>query len=366
MALIKTLLAGAAGLAVLLLASPVSPVRTAQPQRSQTGPVAAEDWPALLEQGKRTGVIDLGDRQVVGLPRTIQSDTPLTIKGGRFGPVVLAQWRNVTLDGGRFSASEGASEYLYLLVAVGAENLTVRNAHFSGYETSDGKLHVRGPSIRGGRNVAIERSTMEHLAGFSNFIRTDGGRFTDNDLRDIREGLEIQGARNLVIERNRFENFQPFQGDHADGIQIFTTGLTQPGDTGARDLVIRDNLMILNSKAQGIFAGDEIGLSQTDRRYARFLIENNIILGAGWHGITVRPTDGLIVRNNRLGRIAGQDLYDSRIDVAGNSVVVEGNEANDLIFRSPVEQRRNKKVGEKPARYFEPWIADWVRRFRPG
>jgi hypothetical protein len=375
-ALLKSMLAGLAGLAALLLASPVPPTRTAQAQPrpaqaapatpSGNGPVTAADWPALLAKAKRTGVIDLGDREVAELPRTIQSDTPLTIRGGRFGPVELENWRNVTLDGGRFQAKAGASEYQYLLAAFNAEDLTIRNAHFSGYELPNGMLMVRGPSIRGGHNVTIEHSTIEHLAGFSNFIRTDGARFADNDLRDIREGLEVQGARNLVIERNRFEQFRPFQGDHADAVQIFTTGLTQPGDTGSRDITIRDNLMLLNSKAQGVFAGDEIELAKTPRRYARFLIENNIIIGAGWHGITVSYTDGLTVRNNRLGRVAGQDIYDSRIDVAGSSVVVENNEANAFIFRDAVKDERNKKMGERPARDVEKMAAEWAKRFRPS
>lgn len=372
MALIKSFLAGASGVVALLLVSPGPRVRTAEVQSVHvvqvrlSGPVTAEQWPALLAQGKRTGVIDLGDRQVVDMPRTIQSDAPLTIKGGRFGPTVLDSWRNVTLDGGRFSTGEGASEYTYLLVINDGQNVTVRNAHFSGYETPEGELRVRGPSVRGGHNITIERSTIEHLAGFSNFIRTDGARFADNDIRDIREGLEIQGAKNLVIERNRFERFRPFNGDHADAIQIFTTGLTHPEDTGARDIIIRDNLMLLGSKAQGIFCGDEIGLGAKGLGYARFLIENNIIIGAGWHGITVGWADGLIIRNNRLGRIARQDQFDSRIDVNGTNILVEGNEANDFIFRTGVKDRDNQKFGEVPARTVDAMVADWVKRFRPA
>ncbi|MFD1612410.1 hypothetical protein ACFSCW_11415 [Sphingomonas tabacisoli] len=375
MAFLKTLLAGSAGLAALLLAWSMPPTRVAQAQPSpvapkappsRTGPVTAAEWPALLAQGKRTGVIDLGDRQVIDLPRTIQSDTPLTIRGGRFGPVELENWRNVILDGGRFEASSGAAEYQYLLAAFDAENLTIRNAHFSGYEMPNGMLMVRGPSIRGGHNVTIEHSTIEHLAGFSNFIRTNGARFADNDLRDMREGLEVQGARNIVIERNRFEKFRPFEGDHADAIQFFTTGLTQPGDTAAQDVTIRDNLMLLDSKAQGVFAGDEINIAGTPKGYARFVIENNIIVGAGWHGITTAFTDGLTVRNNRLGRIAGQDIYDSRINVDGSSVVVEGNEANDFIYHNKLTESRNKKAGERPAADFEKMADEWVKRFRPG
>lgn len=355
---LKLLMAGLTSLSAFLLATPAPPART--------GPVAAEEWPTLLAQARRTGVIELGDRPVVDLPRTLCPSTPLVIRGGRFGPVELDRWCNVTFDGGRFSAKQSASEYQYLLVAYDAENLTIRNAHFSGYETPEGELRVRGPSIRGGRNVTIERSTIEHLAGFTNFIRTDGGRFADNDLRDMREGLEIQGARNLVIERNRFENFRPFNGDHADAVQIFTTGLTQPGDTGSRDIVIRDNLMLLGSKAQGVFAGDEIGLGGTGKGYARFTIENNIIVGAGWHGITVAYADGLIVRENRLGRVEGSDLYDSRIDVTGTGVVVEGNEANAFIFRSPVKEARNAKFGPLPAKAIDQVVNDWLRRFRPS
>ena len=223
---------------------------------------------------------------------------------------------------------------------------------------------MRGPSIRESRNVTIERCTLERLAGFANFVRTDGARFQDNHLKTIREGLQIVGGRNIVIERNRFEDFRPFGADHADAVQFFTTGLTRPGDTAARDVTIRDNMIIAAGKAQGIFSRDEIDLAASGRGYQRFTIEDNIVIGAGWHGITAAKIEDVRIRNNRLFRVADVDTMDSRIAVHGGYGVVEGNEANAYILEGEVGKGNNRSRRNSLRQEVDEVIAAWMARFR--
>lgn len=343
----------------LLLASPVPP-----PARS--GPVSQLEWKALLERARPGAVIELGKRRVQFAPVPFAPSANVTIRGGVFDQLVLSGWRNVTFDGAEFEGAEGTSENQFLFVAEQAESLTLRNCRFTGYEAADGKLHVRGPSIRESRNVTIERCTFERLAGFANFVRTEGAIFQDNHLKTIREGLQIVGGRNIVIQRNRFEDFRPFGQDHADGVQFFTTGLTRPDDTAARDVTIRDNLIIAAGKAQGIFARDEIDLAGSGRGYQRFTIEGNVVIGAGWHGITASGIEDVQIRKNRLFRIDDVDTMDSRISVDGGSGIVEDNEANAYIFKGQVGEGRNRSRRSSPRREVDDVIADWMARFRKG
>ena len=341
----------------LLLASPTPPV-------APNARVSPLEWQTMLARVRGGGVLNLGQRRIDAVPQAFQPTAPVTIKGGVFGPVTFSNWKNVTLDGAQFVGPEGTPTDLPLMVADSVENFTVRNARFTGYATADGQLHVRGPSVRESRNVTIEHSRIEGLAGFSNIVRTDGARFADNDLKTIREGLDIVGGRNIVVERNRFEDFRPFGGDHADAVQFFTTGLTRPGETAARDVTIRDNLIIAAGHAQGVFSGDEADLAASGRGYARFTIEGNIVIGAGWHGITAWQIDDVTIRNNRLFRVKGEDTMDSRIAISGGSGTMSGNEANAFILKAPVQQAGNKQQGELPRARIDAVIAEWMARFR--
>lgn len=345
--------------AALSLASPVAPVEVSTP-------VSSVEWKAMLARAQSGGVINLGKRPVEFARQVFQPTRPVTIRGGVFGPIVLDKWRNVTFDGARFAAQPGTPDYTFLLVADDPHNLTIRNAHFSGYATPDGKLHVRGPSVRGGSDVTIEKSTFEDLAGYVNFVRTEGGKFTDNNVRRVREGLNIVGASEIAIERNLFEDLRPYGGDHADAVQFFTTGLTRPGDAAAHDIVLRDNLILANGRAQGLFAGDELKLSEQGRGYQRFLIEGNVIVGVGWHGITVQNGQDIVVRNNRLFRVRGVDSMDSRIAINGGTATVVDNEANAFIFRGEVQEDDNAKVGASSPARVNKVVAEWMARFRPG
>jgi hypothetical protein len=355
--LLKSMTAMLASLAGLLLASPVSPPRS-------NSPVSEAEWKAMLARHANGGVIELGHRRVAFVRQQFQPRGQVTIRGGVFGPVVLDHWRNVVFDGSEFVGAPGTPRFQSLIDAYAPERLVIRNCHFTGYKGEDGALSVRGPMIRSGEDVTIERSTFEDMVGNLGFVRSNRVRFRDNELRRIREGVQIVGGDDIVIEHNRFEDFQPAPGDHPDAIQIFMTGL-KPNEPGVQDLTIRGNLIVAEGKAQAIFAtggGDRLG---TATGYARFTIENNVIVGAAWHGITAVNVAGLTVRGNRLYRIADVDKYDSRLTAAGMDVVVQDNEANAFILKDDVKQARNRKVGPSKAARIDAVIAEWTAQNRP-
>ena len=357
--MLKSALAAMAALiSSVMLSSPTPP-------SSSTAPVSQVEWKAMLAGAKAGGVINLGKRRVDFARQVFQPSAPVTIRGGTFNAVVLDAWHNVTFEGTRFEGTPDMVDFLNIVVANKPENLFFRNCYFTG-ATRDGQYIVRGPSLREGRNVGIEHSLFERMAGFTNFVRSDGVRFADNDMREIREGLDIVGGRNIIIERNRFQDFRGVGNDHPDGIQFFTGGLTRPDDIAARDVVVRNNLIDAAGKAQGIFLRDELNLAESGRGYQRFLIEDNIVISAGWHGITVQQIEDATIRNNRLFRVRGVDTMDSRLSLVDGTGTVSGNEANAYILRGKVKEGRNKQQTDSPRSQIDAVIAEWVTQFRKG
>jgi hypothetical protein len=359
--LLKSITAMLASLAGLLLASPVSPPDSPV---GNTGPVSEAEWRALLARHQGGGVIDLGQRRVAFVRQQFQPRAQVTIRGGVFGPIQLDQWHNVVFDGSRFAATGGAPAFQSLLVAVDSEKLVIRNCRFTGYRDDKGVLAERGPLIRGGRDVTIERSTFEDMAGNIALVRAHQIVFRDNEVRRIREGIQIVGGGDILIERNRFEEFVPGPGDHPDGVQLFTAGL-KPDEPATQGLTIRNNLFLAASKAQAIFAGDGKDRLGSGLGYERFTIEGNVIVGASWHGITAPNVTGLIVRDNHLFRTAGVDKYDSRIMAGGENVVVQDNEANAYILADGVKESRNRQAGPSKAGRIDSVIAEWMAQYRP-
>jgi hypothetical protein len=355
--LLKSMTAMLASLAGLLLASPVSPPGTG-------GAVSQAEWRAMLARHRNGGVIELGQRRVDFVRAPFQPRAQVTIRGGVFGPIQLDQWRNVVFDGSRFAGPPGTPVYQALIAANEVQGLVIRNCRFTGYRGDDGVLAVRGPLIRGGRDVTIERSTFEDMTGNIALIRARDVRFRDNEIRRIREGVQIVGGGNIVIERNRFEEFIPGPGDHPDGIQLFMNNL-KPDEPGVQDLIIRDNLFLAAGKAQAIFVTGGKERLGTGLGYERFTIEGNVIVGAAWHGITAPFVSGLTVRGNHLFRIADSDKFDSRLTAGGQDVVVQDNEANAFILADGVRETGNRRIGPSKAARIEALVAQWMAKYRP-
>jgi hypothetical protein len=343
----------------LTLGSPVVPA-------IDTGPVSKLEWKALLERAKAGGVIDLGQRRVDFMRLKFQPTAPVTIRGGKFGPIALDQWHNVTFVGSDFSASAPTVEYRSLLTAYQPVNLRIQKCHFTGYQADDGQLRIRGVLISDGHDVTIEGSTFEHMAGVNGLKRAQNVRFAHNIMRNVREGMQIQGGSHIQIDSNRFEELRPFKGDHTDAIQFFTTGLTKPDDAAAHDVIITNNIIIAANTSQGIFMGDELRLRQSGRGYKRFLVEGNLIIGAVWHGITASPVAGLTIRRNLVLRLKDRDLRGNRITASGESVVVEDNVADAYILGDAVSEHRNRKLGPMPVSQMNKIIADWTRTRQIG
>ena len=132
--------------------------------------------------------------------------------------------------------------------------------------------------------------------------------------------MNFAQVERVRIEANHIHDFNRVleSPDHADMIQFWTNGTTSPSS----DITIRGN--ILNSGAgwftQSIFMRNELvdsGKAEAEMFYRNVIIEDNVIINAHLHGISVGETAGLKIANNtviRNARSQGKDclLYTSR------------------------------------------------------
>jgi len=327
-----------------------TPTPISDPSTATGTPVSAAEWTALLQAAQPGSTIDLGTRRVTFARFRGLSD--VTIRGGVFGFIVLDNWKNVTFDGTRFEAAPEervmTGNIPPYIDAYSPDGLAVRNATFVGYTDAAGNLAAGSLRIRGGNNVTIANSSFHDLNNSLAFIRTTNAQVTDNSFAYIREGLQLVGASNVVVARNTFGPFRPASGDHPDGVQFFTTGLTLADDHGVRNALIEDNQFDPGEgyRAQGVFMGDELNLAALGRGHSDITIRNNVMIGTGWHGIAAGTAiPNLLIENNKLLiRLGADGVTDNWILVKAGGGIVRNNYAGSITLAPDVVASGNVSV----------------------
>lgn len=203
------------------------------------------------------------------------------------------------------------------------------------------------------RGLRIIDSEIRNFWTGVTIFRSDDVVFKGNDVHSMRkDGINLAQVQNVLIEGNIFHDFDRSANsdDHSDFLQLFSTNTEKP----SVGVSVRNN--IFNSGhglfTQSIFFRNELvdkGLAGEDMFYRDLLFENNVIVNAHLHGISIGETDGLIIRNNTLirnrlseGKGFSDELASPRIRVAPSSrnVRVEGN----LAYWFPRPQGADWKV----------------------
>ena len=263
-----------------------------------------------------------------------------------FSGLVIKESRGLVLDGLLFDYTfvagdnAGANKGLnWPFQILGSTDITIRNSVFDGDIARKGpKTEVNLPTatalvVRFGKGITIERS---EIFGFQRGLAIDNSADTiirGNDIHGLRmDGMNLAALTGALIEGNHIHDFNRSlaTGDHADMIQFWTAGTKTP----STNITIRGNL--LNSGGglytQSIFMRNEVvdqKQAGQEMFYRDLLIEQNVIINAHLHGITVGEVDGLVVRNNTLihnrrsdGPEKNPPLWIPQINMAKRSVNV--------------------------------------------
>ncbi|WGH77269.1 right-handed parallel beta-helix repeat-containing protein [Jannaschia ovalis] len=154
------------------------------------------------------------------------------------------------------------------------------------------------------------------------------------------DGMNFAAVADLLVEDNTIRDFSTRrpEGAHPDMIQFWTNGTTRP----SRRITIRGNRLISGDGpwSQSIFMGNETVdelQPEAEMLYEDVTIEDNVIVNAHLHGISIGDTSGLTIRRNTVVRdpkaleVAGDPNLSTpviRIADGARDVLVLGNVAH--------------------------------------
>lgn len=212
---------------------------------------------------------------------------------------------NLTVRGVKFDATNQPTAWN--LVECGACNgLTFIQIEMVGdYLTS--KNHCQGLSFQGGSGNSVVSSRFENLLwavahANETVFKVSGNKFLDIGSVGVRGG----GSSDVEVTDNEFIGTHPDVNPdwHGDHIQFWTNGTT----ADVRNIVVARNVCDRGSgtPAQGIFFGQQAGYPF---RYFNVTIEDNVIRGAIWGGITADALDGFSIRRNTVQGYSDQESW---------------------------------------------------------
>ena len=232
----------------------------------------------------------------------------------RFSGILLQKMRNLTIENVVFDYTFKAGDKLFLrpFQIIKSENITIRGVHFDGDlargrgPVDNGFPTAFGLGVTGSRNIVVQGNKIHGFHRGLVVSQSRGVTIKDNNVYHIRsDGMNFADVAGLRITGNYIHDFKrsPASKDHSDMIQFWTKNT----DNASRDVVIRDNLLSSGTGlyTQSIFMrNDQVdrGLAGAEMFYRNITIENNTIINAHLHGITVGETDGLVIRNNTVVR----------------------------------------------------------------
>lgn len=308
------------------------------------------------------GVLQLRDyggpaREANPAGRGGQADTPVILRSAdpenpaRFSGLALRGVAHLTLEGlqFRYRFAPGDKGHTSPFQVRDSTGITIRGNLFEGDLAPGPRPEMAGyPTGSGLALRSVTHSVVEdnEIRRFHRALivsRSDHILVRHNDIHTIRmDGMNFAQVSDVRIEDNHVHDFirSVASGDHADLLQFWTSRTTEP----SRNIVIRGN--ILNSGnglyTQSVFMRNEMvdsGRAGEEMFYRNITIEENVIINAHTHGITVGETRGLTIRNNSVIRNArsqglrdNPSLWDPRIRVARDSadVRVERNVVRDI------------------------------------
>lgn len=197
-----------------------------------------------------------------------------------------------------------------------SRNVTFRNNLFEGdLAESDGARNgyptAFGLAITASTQITLEGNEIRDF--FRGLVVYDvvDIKVLNNVLHAIRvDGMNFAQVENVLIEGNEIRDFKRSvnSNDHSDMIQFWTNRTKRP----SRNIVIRGNVLNSGKGAytQSIFMRNDLvdrGRAGPEMFYRNVTIEENVIINAHLHGITVGESNGLRIQRNTLVHNAASD-----------------------------------------------------------
>lgn len=275
-----------------------------------------------LRRAERGAVIELapgdyghleieGDTEA-GVIRSADPNNP-----ARFTSALVLDVHDITFEGLHFDYVFAPDDDIWSRIFVfrHVSNFTFRDNIVVGDQArgvsalDDGHGWGIGLTVWHGENVLIEGN---EISGFFRGLHVrdhTGITVRGNEVHSIRmDGMNFVQVADVLVEGNHIHSFDRIldSADHADMIQFWTRNT----DWSSHDIVIRGNLLNAGEGwfTQSIFMRNERSDMQDsvdpEVFYRNILIEENVIINAHTHGITVGDALGVTIRNNSVLQVA--------------------------------------------------------------
>ncbi|MCK8465071.1 right-handed parallel beta-helix repeat-containing protein [Aliiroseovarius sp. S1339] len=227
-----------------------------------------------------------------------------------FSSMELENAKNITFDKIDFDYDfKGEPDHYRAFKIDESSNITLRNGNVDGDNGANGYPTGYGLAITDSSGVTIDNMEISNWHRGIVTSRIQDVEITNNDIHTIGgDGMDFVEVQDVLIANNHIHDFtsHPSNSTHRDMIQFWTRGSDNPSE----------NVRIVNNKldigdgawTQTIFIRNEEvdqGRAGQEMYYRDFLIENNTIINAHTHGITVGETDGLVIKNNTVLTVEG-------------------------------------------------------------
>lgn len=214
---------------------------------------------------------------------------------------------------------------------MGSQNLTFDHISMHGSMDNNAQNDKQGLLLLNSKDITITNSEFQQLSYGVTHLNSQGITVTDSFFHDVRTGgVRGGGSSQVTITDNQFRDFHPFEWDHPDAIQFWTTEVKQ----AASDILISGNVIMRGGGApiQGVFMRDEQGIYP----YKNVTITDNLIVGSLWNGIAVGHGENVKVTNNVVAGLTDQESW---ITVNGSTgVTVSGNQATRYLYENNKNQ----------------------------
>ncbi len=324
--------------AMLMLAGPALAdvvVGTTQELRAALN----EAGPGETVQLKPGRYEEVSMRKIAGAedqPIKITSIDPM--EPARIGNMRLHEAAHIVLDKLVFDYEFSAGDKIHLrpFQITNSQDIVVRNSLFDGdvahgvSENSDGFAYTFGLGVRQVDGLTVENNEIHTFFRGIVISSSQNILIKNNDVHSLRmDGMNFSEVQDVRIEGNHIHDFDrsPDTRDHADMIQFWTNRTKKPTE----NVTIHGN--VLNSEdglfTQSIFMRNDLvdrGLAGEEMFYRNLVIEDNVIINAHLHGISIGEANGVKIENNSVIRNAESEgkrnnisLYDPRISVSKTS-----------------------------------------------
>lgn len=249
-----------------------------------------------------------------------------------------------------YEFEEGDQVWTRPFQVTNSDGITFESCTFEGdvaeglSEADNGYPSGFGLQVRDCEGFTLSNSDISDFYKGVVIARSDDVTVINNDVHGLRmDGLCFSQVKDILIEDNHIHDFDRSLNstDHSDMIQFWTANGTAPSE----NITIRGNMLDLGAGefTQSIFMRNDMvdkGLAGTEMYYQNVVIEDNVIVNAHAHGITLGESNGVVIANNSVLHADGAspDGLDEfveipRVTVASKSVnvTIQQNITSDIL-----------------------------------